>query len=144
MFFVVKVCSDEECTKIYCSNWASGKFSGNHYCNFTYNSTMGDIYLRVTAGPSPNIDWTVAVEFLETKALLLERPPLRNALDFPEPIAKNGVRANVQVLMQIVKTASEKTVVTLGSVEFLFRFCPDRETGNRYVGKYLVYLVKSY
>lgn len=89
--------------------------------------------MRVTAGPSPNIDWTVAVEFLNTKKPLLERPPLRNALDFPEPIAKNGVRANVQVLMQIVKTAAEQTVVTLGHDEFLFRFCPDRQTGNRYV-----------
>lgn len=94
---------------------------------------MADIFLRVTAGPSPNIDWTVAVEFLDKKAWV---PPKRPALigdikDYPEPIAKNGVRANVITLMQIVKTATAQTVKTLSYKEYFFRFCPDRGTGNR-------------
>lgn len=94
---------------------------------------MGDIYLRVTAGPSPNIDWTVAVEFVDKKTW---KPPKRPAMtgllaDFPEPMAKNGVRDNIVVLMQIVKTATEQTVKTMAFKQFFFRFCPDRGTGNR-------------
>ncbi|KAK3749448.1 hypothetical protein QZH41_003488 [Actinostola sp. cb2023] len=128
----LEVCESTDCAKIYCSNYVGGKFDGNHYCNFTYNASMGDIYMRVTAGKSPNIDWTVAVEFVDKKTWIPPPSLLRDIHEYPEPVAKNGVRADMVVLMQIVKTATEQTVKTLSYKEYFFRFCPDRGTGNRY------------
>lgn len=95
---------------------------------------MGDVFLRVTAGNSPNIDWTVAVEFVDKKTWKPPKPVQMIGFtpnDFPEPMAKKGVRENIVILMQIVKTASEQAVKTQSVKEFFFRFCPDRGTGNR-------------
>lgn len=93
---------------------------------------MGDIFLRVTAGPSPNIDWTVAVEFFDKKTWVPPKqlPMPGNIHEYPEPKAVT-VNDNVVLLMQVVKTATEQKVVTLQYQEYYFRFCPDRGTGNR-------------
>ncbi|EDO39255.1 predicted protein [Nematostella vectensis] len=130
----LEVCDSADCGKVYCSNYNNGKFTGNHYCNYTYNATMGDIVVRVTAGPGPNIDWTVAVEFVPVKDWVPPPPvaPKKMLEFFPEPQGSGGRPLAATVLMQIVKTSTEQTVTTLARKEFFFRFCPDSETGSRF------------
>ena len=99
---------------------------------------MGDIFVRATAGPSPNIDWTVAVEFVNPKSWIPPapvrsyNPRFFNFRNWEEPIARNGLKyIQVVPLTQIVKTSNQETVKTRMVEEFFFQFCPDRGTGDR-------------
>ena len=102
---------------------------------------MGDIIVRATAGPAPNIDWTVAVEFVNQKTWVPPAPVRRSLVpryykyeDWPEPEATGGLKyGQIITLTQIVKTANEQKVPTLSKQEYFLQFCPDRGTGDRWV-----------
>ena len=99
---------------------------------------MEDLFFRITAGPSPNIDWTVALEFVSPKMwkpLASSSKSIARYIreEIGEPMAKNGIAngGNVIPLTQIVKTGTVQSVETLSLKEFYFHFCPDRGTGSR-------------
>ena len=125
-----------ECSEVYCTNWPYHQFSGNHYCNFTYNAkTMGNIFVRATAGPSPNIDWTVGVELFHKEDWIPPPPVIpTSGLSFPEPTGRGGQQNTfVKVLMQIVRAAFEQKVQTLQRNAYVLRFCPDKQTTDKLV-----------
>ena len=67
-----------------------------------------------------------------------KRTPLKEAWSIEAPIAKSvKARGEVETLSQIVKTASVQTVQTLDAKEFLFYFCPDKQTTMRCVCNYI-------
>ncbi len=94
------------------------------------------LFVRTTAGRSNYIDWTVAVEF---KAPGVEHPAWNDkskvsieAINIGSPVPKSAkANTDIEILSQIVKTAEVETVPTLGVVEYLLYFCPDRQTTQR-------------
>lgn len=101
-----------------------------------YNATIGNVFIRATAGPAPNIDWTVALEFLDKKEYFKNHvnKPNRRYIDVPEPKAQNKISpSDVKVLTQIIPTGIRETVSTLNSLQFNLSFCPDSQTTQRYL-----------
>lgn len=122
------------CDKIFCTNWPDHHFSGYHYCTFIYNAdSMGNLFLRVTAGPSPNMDWTVGVDFFRKEDWVPPPPVVPSSrMKCKEPSAGSGQQyPRVKVLMQIVRTVFEQKVQTRQQNAYLLRFCPDRTTTDK-------------
>lgn len=132
----LQVCTTSDCSTCLCTNYPGGKFNGQHNCSFTYNKSLTPVYIVVTAGNAPNIDWTVALEFLP-KSQYVEKDNeellFYEMLEFPEPIAINKVSdTDVKTLQQIVPPGNNHNVSTMQRRDFRFAFCPDAATTPRY------------
>lgn len=139
----LEVCTTSSCDKIMCSNWKNKRFDGDHNCSFPYNATIGDLFIRATTGPAPNIDWTVALEFLTKNEYFKNHvsKPNKRYIDVPEPKARNKAPP-IKVLAQIIPTGIHETVTTLNTLMFNLSFCPDSQTTQRYL-LILIYWVAS-
>ena len=89
---------------------------------------------RATTGPAPNIDWTVALEFLTKNEYFKNHvsKPNKRYIDVPEPKARNKAPP-IKVLAQIIPTGIHETVTTLNTLMFNLSFCPDSQTTQRYL-----------
>lgn len=129
----LEVCSTLACDATLCSNYIKGVFNGQHDCSFAYDTIFKEIFVRVTAGPAPNIDWTVALEFISKSQYFATRMEDAMYYDVPEPIGRNDISPNdVKVLSQIVPPGTHHTVTTLNRIDFSMSFCPDNQTTQRY------------
>lgn len=134
-FGKLEVCSTSSCDTILCSNYPDGIFDGSHYCSFLYNVTIGNVYIRATSGPAPNIDWTVALQFVSKKEFDKNsgEQPRRRLFDVPEPKARNKISPNdIKVLTQLIPTGVRESVTTLNKLQFIMSFCPNSQTTERY------------
>jgi len=93
---------------------------------------MGDIYVRVTAGQSPSIIWTVAMEFIEQSRW---SPPQSQAMDdfsgYKEPAVSDTPEEDVIPLRQLVGSHNDFSVMTKAVKKLKWRYCPDKGTGDR-------------
>ena len=129
----LEVCSTAACDNVLCTNFPGGIFNGQHNCTFTYNSTTGNIYIRATSGSAPNIDWTVALEFLRANELAKKTVEELKYIDVPMPKARNRISLQqVKVLAQIIPPGIPESVPTLDRLDFNMAFCPDSLTTQRY------------
>ena len=129
---MLEVCSTAACDNVLCTNYPGGVFNGQHNCTFTYNSTVGNVYIRATSGSAPNIDWTVALEFLRANKFVKKNVQESRYIDVPMPKARNKISPNgVKVLAQIIPPGTQDSVPTLDRRDFNMAFCPDNLTTQR-------------